>query len=531
MVCFVQVVEDEKDEPIEIPTEEDVTLLLTSLSAQFPGACGLKYRTDSGGLRGVRLSEGKLYPPECGWSVYTYICVFPKELPEDAARRLEDDMDSLVSKTKRLDLKPKCSDLIVLGLPWKTTEQELREYFESFGEVLMAQVKKDPKSGQSKGFGFIRFGNYHAQLRVISQRHMIEGRLCDVKIPNSKAMEANQQLVPCKVFVGRCTEDINSDDLRDYFGQYGEVTDVFIPKPFRAFAFVTFQDPSVAQSLCGEDHIVKNTSVHISNAAPKVEHHHHHHHGAAGSGARIHGYGHHRTPPHLSRDHLSHVGRASSLGGGVYAPPPPPQHGYAGQSMGSGWGQHHHHHHHTHPHQAASARAGVNPAGAGGPGTADLLGMTGPGGPQPLAGSSPAHMGPVSALNLSLNPIAVAAALNQAGFGLVGSLPGQSADAPPLCYSQAPQQAPPPPSSQPATMAPSSGAPSQASGSFLSWMGQGAGGAGQNSAGAAATGGSVSGGSEPPPHPGAQPPWPQRNDSNKSTVPTAIYSRNPNYDV
>lgn len=27
--------------------------------------------------------------------------------------------------------------------------------------------------------------------------------------------------------------------------QYGEVTDVFIPKPFRAFAFVTFADHQV----------------------------------------------------------------------------------------------------------------------------------------------------------------------------------------------------------------------------------------------------------------------------------------------
>ena len=39
----------------------------------------------------------------------------------------------------------KCSDLIVLGLPWKTTEQELREYFEPFGEVLMAQVCRQEK--------------------------------------------------------------------------------------------------------------------------------------------------------------------------------------------------------------------------------------------------------------------------------------------------------------------------------------------------------------------------------------------------
>ena len=59
--------------------------------------------------------------------------------------------------------------------------------------------------------------------------------------------------------MGRCTEDITADDLRDYFCKFGEVTDVFIPKPFRAFSFVTFLDPEVAQSLCGEDHIIKGS--------------------------------------------------------------------------------------------------------------------------------------------------------------------------------------------------------------------------------------------------------------------------------
>lgn len=62
-----------------------------------------------------------------------------------------------------------------------------------------------------------------------------------------------------KVFIGRCTEDISADDLRNYFSNFGEVVDVFIPKPFRAFAFVTFSDAEVAQSLCGEDHIINVT--------------------------------------------------------------------------------------------------------------------------------------------------------------------------------------------------------------------------------------------------------------------------------
>lgn len=55
-----------------------------------------------------------------------------------------------------------------------------------------------------------------------------------------------------KVFVGRCTEDMTTDDLRQFFMQYGEVTDVFIPKPFRAFAFVTFADDQVICSKCRE---------------------------------------------------------------------------------------------------------------------------------------------------------------------------------------------------------------------------------------------------------------------------------------
>lgn len=59
------------------------------------------------------------------------------------------------------------------------------------------------------------------------------------------------------------------DDLRSYFSQFGEVTDVFLPRPFRAFAFVTFADAEVAHGLTGDDHIIKGTSVHVSTAAPK----------------------------------------------------------------------------------------------------------------------------------------------------------------------------------------------------------------------------------------------------------------------
>lgn len=276
MSQYIQVAEEEGEEPMEVPSEEDGTLLLSTLSAQFPGACGLKYRNpDTGSMRGIRLADGRLYPPDIEWSNRIYVAVFPKTENKkkqgpgnnaSVSTGSPDEQEGGHHKSKKFE-RQRCSDLIVLGLPWKSTEEDLRKYFSQFGELLMVQVKVDPRTRQSKGFGFIRFADYDSQFKCMSQRHMIDGRWCDVRIPNSK--EGAQQIMNRKVFVGRCTEDMTAEDLRNYFGKFGEVVDVFIPKPFRAFAFVTFADPEVSQNLCGEDHIIKGASVHISSAAPK----------------------------------------------------------------------------------------------------------------------------------------------------------------------------------------------------------------------------------------------------------------------
>ena len=57
----------------------------------------------------------------------------------DNKRKGEDCNGIASTKTKRLDAK-KCSDLIVLGLPWKSTEDDLKRYFSQFGELLLVQV-------------------------------------------------------------------------------------------------------------------------------------------------------------------------------------------------------------------------------------------------------------------------------------------------------------------------------------------------------------------------------------------------------
>ena len=79
MSQYIHVAENEEEEPMEIPSEDDGTLLLSTLNAQFPGSCGLKYRNpESGSMRGIRLSDGRLYPPDGEWTNRIYFAVFPK---------------------------------------------------------------------------------------------------------------------------------------------------------------------------------------------------------------------------------------------------------------------------------------------------------------------------------------------------------------------------------------------------------------------------------------------------------------------
>lgn len=47
--------------------------------------------------------------------------------------------------------------LFVGGLPFATTEDELRDVFAAHGAVASAIVVKDRDTGRSKGFGFVEF--------------------------------------------------------------------------------------------------------------------------------------------------------------------------------------------------------------------------------------------------------------------------------------------------------------------------------------------------------------------------------------
>ena len=82
-------------------------------------------------------------------SPVTTLCQFQCDMAHSTGRHLiliyvvekrkGELLENPSAKTKRVE-KNRCSDLVVLGLPWKCTEDDLRKHFSQFGELLMVQV-------------------------------------------------------------------------------------------------------------------------------------------------------------------------------------------------------------------------------------------------------------------------------------------------------------------------------------------------------------------------------------------------------
>lgn len=121
---YIRVTEDENDEPIEIPSEDDGTVLLSTVTAQFPGACGLRYRNPvSQCMRGVRLVEGILHAPDAGWGNLVYVVNYPKGAwpPGFAAVTLKSSRVCVSLCIVDGACNPRISLNVTIRLVWKTT--------------------------------------------------------------------------------------------------------------------------------------------------------------------------------------------------------------------------------------------------------------------------------------------------------------------------------------------------------------------------------------------------------------------------
>lgn len=209
--------------------------------------------------------------------------------------------------------------LFVGGLPTGTTEPQFKEYFSQFGHVTEAVIKTNPRTGISRGFGFIKFATDEGVKNVLNngQPHYLKGKQIDPKrarkdditvpihtyLPSNSSSSAtalnnslamfqklqssilsNQTVLSRsglestltsglpdphnnlstvnKIYAGGLPEVATAQHVTEYFSQFGMVLHSDLKKATghkytKWFAFVTFKDyASVQKCLSFEEHII-----------------------------------------------------------------------------------------------------------------------------------------------------------------------------------------------------------------------------------------------------------------------------------
>ncbi|KAM7282628.1 RNA-binding protein squid isoform X5 [Ixodes scapularis] len=161
--------------------------------------------------------------------------------------------------------------LFVGGISWDTDNKDLREYFSKFGVVVDVNIKTDPTTGKSRGFGFVTFTAKEAIEAVLKATpHTVKGKQIDPK--PAKARPGIK-----KIFVGGLESDMPEADIKAYFEKFGPVENVELPfdkakNQRRQFAFVTFEREDSVELVCREPkQKIGNKECDIKKATPKPD--------------------------------------------------------------------------------------------------------------------------------------------------------------------------------------------------------------------------------------------------------------------
>uniref|UniRef100_H2L3B7 RRM domain-containing protein n=1 Tax=Oryzias latipes TaxID=8090 RepID=H2L3B7_ORYLA len=168
--------------------------------------------------------------------------------------------------------------LFVGGLKVDTNDDGLRKHFEQFGTLIDCAVVPHKTAQRSRCFGFVTYLTpEEADAAMAASPHTVEGNWVEVKraVPKKQADESEARAKVKKIFVGGLKNDIQEDDLTDYFSQYGEVenSEIMSEKDTgkkRGFGFVHFTDHYAADmAVAVPFHTVNGHRVEVKKSVPK----------------------------------------------------------------------------------------------------------------------------------------------------------------------------------------------------------------------------------------------------------------------
>lgn len=133
-----------------------------------------------------------------------------------------------------------CS-LFIGDLARSVSEDQIREVFSRYGEVVKVDIKRDKVTHNNLGYGFLQ---YRTPAQACAGKDALNG----AEIANRKVRIGWAQK-NTTLFVGDLDGTVNTELLRDIFGEYGELVEdeTFVKPGVGKFGFVRFKNRADAE--------------------------------------------------------------------------------------------------------------------------------------------------------------------------------------------------------------------------------------------------------------------------------------------
>ncbi|CAO3685162.1 unnamed protein product [Rhizopus stolonifer] len=117
-----------------------------------------------------------------------------------------------------------------LGL-YTTEGQVLRIFKTHYSSCTSVKIMTDPKTGTTRGYGFVRFSSMLDQKRALKemQSYIINFRPIRVSVAMPR-QSLDHEYYNTTVFIGGLSTPVTEDQLRQYFTPFGDIVYVRIPQ-------------------------------------------------------------------------------------------------------------------------------------------------------------------------------------------------------------------------------------------------------------------------------------------------------------